>query len=307
MPQRGFPLSPGERTNRAALAAELGYRAPTPLQRGMFKPNRGPYQNDLFLFHDPHANPYGDILGDQTIQYVGQGQTRHGDQRLTSFNRSLFRHLEDGVNVHFFVKQPEGDLLYEGEVICEGVERVYRPAEKRSVLAFTLTRVNSEGAGSHEPALDFYRLAKEQLIEQQFSDPSFVDRPVVTSMAQRAIRSVAFREVVVKAYAQKCAVCGDVLSTGDFAELEAAHIVGVSERGRDDPRNGLSLCVRHHWAFDHGAFTILDDYTIRSLLNRPDPHKEIEDGASMLLPVDPALRPHPWYLQFHRAKWGATP
>ena len=33
--------------------------------------------------------------------------------------------------------------------------------------------------------------------------------------------------------------------------------------GPDDPRNGLSLCPRHHWAFDAGLFTVTDGRSVR--------------------------------------------
>jgi putative restriction endonuclease len=32
--------------------------------------------------------------------------------------------------------------------------------------------------------------------------------------------------------------------------------------GPDDPRNVISLCRLHHWAFDNGLFSIRKDYTI---------------------------------------------
>lgn len=288
------------RTSRPELARLLGMSGPGALNRGMFKMANGPFQNDLLLFHDPEANPYGDVVTEDAIHYVGQGRT--GDQELRSFNRYLRDHLPEGITVHFFNKAPDGDgLVYEGEVICEDVERVYRPDEGRSVLVFTLNRVDPS-VTFEQPTQDYYRLAKEQMLGFA-GEPRFVDRDVRMVKVQRKIRNVAFRDVVVAAYDQQCAVCGDVIAIGGLIEIDAAHIVGVAERGADDPRNGLSLCVRHHWAFDRGVFVVRDDLTVQSLLPSEDPHGEILEGADLIVPDEVRLQPHPWYLGHHREKW----
>lgn len=279
----------------------MGMSGPGALNRGMFKAASGPFQYDLLLFHDPEANPYGDVVTDDAIHYVGQG--REGDQELSGFNKYLFTHLPEGVTVHFFNKAPDGNgLVYEGEVICEDIERVYRADEGRSVLVFKLSRVDPS-VSLVEPALDYYRLAKEQVLRFE-GEPRFVDREARIAKVQRKIRNVAFRDVVVTAYDRQCAVCGDVIAIGGLIEVDAAHIVGVAERGADDPRNGLSLCVRHHWAFDRGGFVVKDDLTVRSLLPAADPHGEIVEGAELIVPADSHLQPHPWYLRHHREKWG---
>lgn len=55
-----------------------------------------------------------------------------------------------------------------------------------------------------------------------------------------------FRFDVFRRYGAKCAACDLAVE----ALLEAAHILGVSDGGSDDPRNGLALCRNHHRAFD---------------------------------------------------------
>ena len=46
-------------------------------------------------------------------------------------------------------------------------------------------------------------------------------------------------------------------------EVQAAHIVPHSSKGKDDIWNGLALCRLHHWAFDVGWFSISNDFTIQ--------------------------------------------
>lgn len=79
-----------------------------------------------------------------------------------------------------------------------------------------------------------------------------------------SIRKRGFRQAVIEAYDFKCAVCGLKINSPKRTiwEVEAAHIVPHSSKGKDDILNGLSLCHLHHWAFDVGWFSLYDDYTI---------------------------------------------
>jgi len=79
-----------------------------------------------------------------------------------------------------------------------------------------------------------------------------------------SLRKRGFRQAVIEAYNYKCAVCGMKINSPQrmIWEVEAAHIVPYSYRGKDDILNGLSLCHLHHWAFDVGWFALFDDYTI---------------------------------------------
>jgi hypothetical protein len=65
-------------------------------------------------------------------------------------------------------------------------------------------------------------------------------------------RDAGFRIAVLSRYGTQCAVCG--IKVVDL--LDAAHLVPKSERGSDDPRNGLVLCSLHHRALDRGYFAI---------------------------------------------------
>jgi hypothetical protein len=80
---------------------------------------------------------------------------------------------------------------------------------------------------------------------------------------EREIREKAFRSIILDEYRCQCAVCQSKFllrqpENEDIVEAEAAHIIPVKYFGSDDPRNGLSFCRRHHWAFDMGLFTVTD-------------------------------------------------
>ena len=294
-----WPLPHGEEVTRRELAKLIGYADETALQRGMVKPQVGPLADKLFLFHDPEENPYGDVVGTDFIEYVGQG--RKGDQKLAAQNLYLSEHLRRRLTVHFFVKQAPGRFTYEGEVVCRGYNREYRPEEGRSVFRFMLVRQNPAAEEAEESLTQY--LTDENELRRTDLEPRLVDGPRKLSPARRAIRDIAFRDVILDAYKRTCSVCGPPLKRGPFQDLQAAHIVAVSERGPDHRGNGLCLCARHHWAFDHGIFSLTDDLRIQNLMDGDDPHGEILDGDTILVPSDPLLTPYPSFLALHRSKW----
>ena len=86
----------------------------------------------------------------------------------------------------------------------------------------------------------------------------------ISANTEFVLRTRGFRQAVVEAYAHRCAVCGLKIHSPDLItwEVQAAHIVPNGLRGRDDVCNGIALCRLHHWAFDVGWFTLLDDYKL---------------------------------------------
>ena len=82
----------------------------------------------------------------------------------------------------------------------------------------------------------------------------------VESRLTRVARSSAFPGRVNREYEWRCAVSGAVLLTpSNMYEVQAAHVVPVSEGGTDDIRNGFALSHTLHWAFDWGLFGVRED------------------------------------------------
>lgn len=89
-------------------------------------------------------------------------------------------------------------------------------------------------------------------------------------------------------------------------EAQAAHIVPKNKNGTDDPRNGLTLCRAHHWAFDTGLFTLASDYTVvlSPLVRRADIRKfEMVslEGQSLRKPQREVVLPHRKAIEWHQA------
>lgn len=95
-------------------------------------------------------------------------------------------------------------------------------------------------------------------------NPFDKNKKIVKVNKETTLRKRGFRQAIIAAYDYKCAVCGLKLYSPDYLswEVEAAHIVPHSKKGKDDIWNGLALCHLHHWAFDYGWFTLLDNYKV---------------------------------------------
>jgi HNH endonuclease len=89
-------------------------------------------------------------------------------------------------------------------------------------------------------------------------------RKLVKTTRETALRVRGFRQAVIEVYGFRCAVCGLKINSPDSLcwEVEAAHIVPHGSFGRDDIFNGIALCRFHHWAFDVGWFTLLDNFKV---------------------------------------------
>jgi len=132
---------------------------------------------------------------------------------------------------------------------------------------------------------------------------------------EASLRSRGFRQAIIEAYDCKCAVCGLKINSPDSLlwEVEAAHIVPHSSKGKDDIWNGVALCHLHHWAFDVGWFTLLDDYKIQlssKAQNLPNNFGKMDiyefinaislKDRTIFLPDREAIHPHINSIQWHR-------
>ena len=128
-------------------------------------------------------------------------------------------------------------------------------------------------------------------------------------VTNREARDQAFRQLVLGEYGRICCLCRSmfILREQDsiLSEAEAAHIIPVAQKGPDDIRNALSLCKRHHWAFDTGLFTISDtnEARVSPAVRRAERQKfdlEEYDGEGIVPPTNPICRPDPLALSWHR-------
>lgn len=123
-------------------------------------------------------------------------------------------------------------------------------------------------------------------------------------LSQRAFRDRSFARQVKHAYAGRCSISGlELRNGGGRPEVEAAHIIPVSENGPDTVRNGIALSGTVHWMFDRGLLSISDSNEILVAQDAVEDRvleRLIVPDRRLLLPDNPVFQPHPSYLKWHR-------
>ena len=130
------------------------------------------------------------------------------------------------------------------------------------------------------------------------------ERERVAFYSSRIIRDRVFRKIVLDAYDCRCAITGHrFINGGGRAEVQAAHIKPVEANGPDIITNGIALSGTAHWMFDRGLISLSDDLEV--LVSRQVNDVEsvwglVNKSRRATVPGNPAHRPHPSYLAWHR-------
>ncbi len=132
---------------------------------------------------------------------------------------------------------------------------------------------------------------------------------VVHARVDRLVRrrDPQFREHVLRAYSQKCAMCGfGGLLSGQAIGVEAAHIRWHAADGPDHVTNGLALCTVHHKLFDRGVLGASADGEILVSANFA-PMSEADDlyvtrllGRELAPPQSAGERPESDHVGWHQ-------
>lgn len=142
-------------------------------------------------------------------------------------------------------------------------------------------------------AIDDIAYLKNDKVEDTLSGTerrSYITQTVLYRVHQRQ-----FRERVIAAYHNQCALC----RLRHTELLDAAHIIGDHEEHGDPVvQNGLSLCKIHHAAFDHNIIGVNPDYQV---LVRQDVLEEI-DGPMLKYGLQ-SLNKSNLFLPSHRRDW----
>lgn len=118
-------------------------------------------------------------------------------------------------------------------------------------------------------------------------------------------RDRSFREVVLRAYGSRCAMCELEVRVDDRPiGLEPAHIKWHSAGGPACVENGIALCVLHHQYFDRGLFTLTSDFTVvvSELAVGESAQESLKRHGGLILsilPEPPEQRPASIYLEWH--------
>jgi putative restriction endonuclease len=243
-----------------------GERVPLVSQQGIFKPRLCQLPLSIRTAVDgPYAD---DFAANGLLLYKYRGT-----DRLHRDNEGLRRALAGQVPLVYLKGVIEGRY--------HAVWPVFVVHDNPETLTFTI-------------AVDeMRRLADEGVVA--YEDPA-LRRRYVTANVRVRLHQQAFRERVLSAYRDRCALCR--LRHREL--LDASHIVPDSAvEGEPVVSNGLALCKIHHAAFDRYFLTVDPDYRVRvrrDLLEEEDgpmlKHGLQEmDGQSIVVPHKPAFKP----------------
>ncbi|AXG49188.1 phosphorothioated DNA-binding restriction endonuclease [Photorhabdus laumondii] len=151
----------------------------------------------------------------------------------------------------------------------------------------------------------------QQILNEHFPESvqvSLVERLGFDINKRLNSRDPRFRDVVLRAYHYRCAVCGyDLRLDGSLVGLEAAHIKWKQFGGPCLVENGLALCTLHHSAFDRGAIGIDENLKIKISdgVNRSPVVEQLfwaRDGESLYLPRNRQYYPADRFIEWHQTQ-----
>ncbi|GAB4116564.1 MAG: HNH endonuclease [Acidobacteriota bacterium] len=170
---------------------------------------------------------------------------------------------------------------------------VYVVGDRPETLTFTVAlddrRFPEQASGISEP-------------EEVADSGDLGRRAYITSTFRRRLHQEAFRERVLRAYRQQCALC----RLRHVELLDAAHIVPDADPlGEPVVPNGLALCKLHHAAFDRHFLAVNPDYRVevRADILEEEDGPMLEHGLQDLhltrihCPSAPNLRPGREFLE----------
>jgi putative restriction endonuclease len=210
-------------------------------------------------------------------------------------------HLDFDHNVAFQSggNYPERSVLNEAGNVSGRAQAAVRPIPLEDFNC-----IIGLGIDAHDELLPRTDAEFERSSVAEEQTPYQLEQDRVQMLTKRTVRDRIFRTRVLKAYDRRCAFTGfQFINGGGRAEVEAAHIMSVQDRGPDVVQNGLALSGTVHWMFDRGLLTIADNAEIllSNHINDVDGVRKIlhSDGRARF-PENDRDRPDPAFLRWHR-------
>lgn len=262
-----------------------GQRVPLAVQQGIHKPR---FAEAALTLRTSFDSPYSDHFeGEETLVYRYRGNDPNSwDNRAA---RRAFELQVPLIYLHAVSDKPPKYVV---------VRPVFIVADEPGELTFRLKAepLAMEGLTG---SLSGASLGKEA------PDARDLKRSYGTRLVRTRLHQATFRERVLRAYREQCAMC----RLRHPKLLDAAHIVPDADPlGEPEVTNGLSLCRIHHAAFDVHYLSIEPrNYTVRvqpALLREEDGPmlrhglQELE-GSKLQLPRRIRDRPDPERLRSH--------
>lgn len=271
---------------------------------------------EVYQFPAPYLSRAEQMVGDWVIfmepvkagrkGYHAAARVDHiaADPRNTGMFLAIIdptSYLDFDHNVPF---QSDGD--YAERSVLNETGRISGRAQSavRTIPNADFNRIISLGLRAHDELLPRTgeEIALAAVAEEQI--PYEFEQDRVQMLTLRTVRDRVFRSRVLKAYDKRCAFTGfKFINGGGRAEVEAAHVKSVGDKGPDVVQNGFALSGTIHWMFDRGLISVADDRQIllSNHINDVDGVRKMLNGdGRALFPERPADRPDPRFLKWHR-------
>lgn len=209
-----------------------GVRIPLLGPQGIFKPAACELPISIATVEGNYPDEFDEAAGALRYAYRGTDPS-HWD------NVGLRRAMRERVPLVYFVRVLPGIYVAQYPVFIVG--------DDPTRLQFTVQ-------------VEDMTAALAAVADGAYDDPrTAARRAYVTRVVRQRVHQAAFRERVVRAYQERCALC----SLRHQELLDAAHITPDTEADSDPVvSNGVALCKLHHAAFDRFFFAIRPDYTV---------------------------------------------
>ena len=271
----------GDALSRDALLRGFDYqgeRVPLLGPQGIFKPRLltdAPLSITTAPIKEGKVRPYEDEVGpDGLIRYRYRGTDPNHYQ-----NVGLRTAMHQRIPLVYFVGLVPGKYAEEYPAFIVG--------DDPATLSFSVAIDEVDGGSVAQP---------------QVMDGANARRAYITTLAQRRVHQQGFRERVLAAYEQCCAIC----RLKHRPLLDAAHILPDSHpRGEPHVSNSLALCKIHHAAYDADILGIRQDLVIviRNEVLEEHDGPMLTHGLQLLhgkalgfVPRSADLRPNPAHL-----------
>ena len=224
-----------------------GKRVPLLSPQGIFKPAILDLPLTITTIPD---GPYDDgYLSDTLMQYRYRGSDpQHRD------NKGLREAMRLHVPLIYFYQVVIGRYLT--------LWPVYIVGDNPDKLTFTVQM--------DDASTTLFSGDEARSIDMINEEPRELRRAYITASVRQRVHQRAFRERVLQAYREQCAIC----RLRHTELLDAAHIIPDGEPGGEPiVQNGLSLCKIHHAAYDRNFIGVRPDYVVevrQDILNEND-------------------------------------
>lgn len=254
---------------------------------------------DWILYYEPRKVP-------RTRGYFAVAQVARVVPDSTG-NGMYFAEIEAGSYLDFAQPVPfsgAAGIVEQGVLNAEGRISGRAQSAVRAISPDDFSRIVALGLTESESLLPRVDNSPEGVseIQEPFLFEQIRNRQSFT--ISRIVRDRVFREIVLRAYSETCAISGLKLINGrGRAEVAAAHIRPVEENGPDIINNGIALSGTVHWMFDRGLISLEDD--LRILISRqandPEAVRSLINKSGYASPPQSSFeQPHPRFLRWHR-------